>query len=319
METNLISGAGGFIGSYLVRRLLEKGEKVISLKHSSNTSYLREVLDQVTMMRGDFSNFSTVAEIIKENNITSIFHLGSIVPPAAEKSITNTMEVNFQSTVNILECARLFDVKKVLYASSIGVYGSDSAHEVDDDAPQFPSHVYGMSKVCSERVGEQYYNRYGVDFRGLRLPAIIGAGRWAEGEGDYCDRAIGETLFGKEYEINGEPETILPSAVYVKDSVEGFLALRDADDSKLTHRMYNVHGFSVVAGDLVKAIEENIPGAALTYSKTGHEVTTAFKTWPKFNDTNARNDWGWSPAVDNVFDYVKDCIKEGTQRPYLYK
>ena len=319
METNLLTGAGGFIGSYLVRRLLEKDEKVVILKHSSNTSYIRDVLDKVTLIRGDFANFSTVADVIREYKISSIFHLGSIVPPAAEESITNTMDINFKSTVNILESARMFGVKKVLYASSIGVYGSDSAHDVDDDAPQFPSHVYGMSKMCSERIGEQYYNRYGVDFRGLRLPAIIGAGRWAEGEGDYCDRAIGETLFGKEYEINGEPETCLPSAVYVKDAVDGFITLRDADNSRLTRRMYNIHGFSVIAKDLVKAVEENIPGAVLTYSKTGHKVTAAFKTWPKFIDTNARKDWGWSPGVDNVFDYVKDCVKVGTERPYLYK
>ncbi len=319
MQVNLITGGLGFIGSYLVRTLLSMGEKVVVLDISRNTSYIQDVQDQTVIVNGDFSEFSVVADIIKEHKINTVFHLGAIVPPAAEQNIVNTFNINCKSTINFLECSRLFGIDKIIYVSTIGVYGSDSDSKVDDDYLQRPSHIYGMSKSCSERIGEQYYSRYGVDFRGLRFPAIIGPGRWAFGAGDYCDRAIGETLFGKPYEINGEAVTRLPSGVYVQDAADGLITLRDTDNSRLKRRVYNIHGLDVIAGDLVDAIKANIPDAQLSYAPEGSRITEEFKTWPELIDDNARKDWNWSPKITNTSDYVRACIKQGRKFPQLYQ
>ena len=173
---NLVTGGLGFLGSYIVRRLVNMGEAVIVLDLSNNTTLIQDVLKKIKVVRGDFSDWTAVAEIVKENKVTNIFHVGAIVPPASEQTVFTTFRINVYGTVNILETARLFDVSSVIYASTIGVYGADAPAVVNDDYIQRPSHIYGMSKSCSERLGEQYHRRYNVNFRGLRFSAIVGPG-----------------------------------------------------------------------------------------------------------------------------------------------
>jgi nucleoside-diphosphate-sugar epimerase len=315
MTSNLVTGGLGFLGSYLVRRLREIGEAVIVLDLSADTTPVQDILDRIKVVRGDFSEWSTVAEIVKENEINNIFHIGAIVPPAAEQSISTTFRINVHGTLNILESARLFDVSTIVYASTIGVYGSDAPAVVDDDFIQRPSHIYGMSKSCSERLGEQYHRRYEVNFRGLRFSAIVSPNRRSKGPADFCDRTIGEPLSGRKYSIDVESTTCLSSAVYVKDAVEGLILLRETDEDTLTRRVYNIHGLSINAKELHDEVKRQIPHAQLAFMPS-IDVTAALKTWPRLDDSSARRDWNWQPRFSDVASYVADCIIAGRSRPY---
>jgi nucleoside-diphosphate-sugar epimerase len=318
MVSNLVTGGLGFLGSYLVRRLVDMGEAVVALDVSNNTTLVQDVLERIKVIRSDFSDWTAVAEIVRENKVNSIFHVGAIVPPVAEQTILTTFRINVQGTINVLETARLFDVSSVIYASTIGVYGADAPAVVGDDFIQRPSHIYGMSKSCSERLGEQYYRRYNVNFRGLRFSAIIGPGRRRKGPAGFCDRAIGEPLCGRGYSIDVEPTTCLSTAVYVKDAVDGLIALREADEGSLTRRMYNNHGLSIVAGELCDEVKKQIPHAQLDIVPD-LDMSAALKTWPRLDDSSARQDWNWYPRFSDIESYVADCITEGKSRPYTYR
>jgi nucleoside-diphosphate-sugar epimerase len=318
MTSNLVTGGLGFLGSYIVRRLADMGETVIVLDIRNNTILVQDILEQITVVQGDFSDWATVAEIVKANAVNNIFHVGAIVPPATEQSVYTTFRINVQGTINILETARLFELSSVIYTSTIGVYGEDAPAVVGDDYIQKPSHIYGMSKSCSERLGEQYHRRYDVNFRGLRFSAILGPGRWSRGPADFCDRAIGEPLSGRAYSIDVEPTTCLSTAVYVKDAVDGLILLRDSDEGTLTRRVYNIHGLSINAKELYDEVKKQIPRAQLDIVPD-LDVAGALKTWPRLDDSLARQDWNWQPRYSDISSYVADCIVEGKSRPYTYR
>ena len=318
MKNNLVTGGLGLLGSYIARHLLEKGEVVTVFDPGNDTTLIQDLMERINVVRGDYSDWTAVAEVVKENEIESIFHVGALIPPEAEKSVHTTFNTNVQGTLNVLEAARLFDVSSVIYESSIGVYGADAPAVVGDDYIQMPSHLYGMSKVCGERLGEQYFRSYDVNFRGLRFPRILGPGRWVAGPGEYCDRAIGEPLCERGYTLDVEPATCLASAVFVKDAAEGMIALRDADKNDLFRRIYNIHGLSIMAEELMDEVKKHLPEAELEI-EPDINISAAIRSWPRLDDTHARKDWLWNPRVTEVAAYVAECVAEGRARSFLYE
>ena len=81
MTVNLVTGGLGFLGSYVVRRFVAMGEAVIALDVSGNTTLVRDVLDRMKVVRSNSSNWVAVADIVKQNEVDSIFHVGALAPP----------------------------------------------------------------------------------------------------------------------------------------------------------------------------------------------------------------------------------------------
>jgi len=98
--------------------------------------------------------------------------------------------VNANGTFHILEAARLFGVEKVIFLSTITTYGSGIPERVNDDVVQRPQTIYGVTKVFGERLGEYYHRKFGINFRGVRFPAIIGPGRDGDGASSYSSPIV---------------------------------------------------------------------------------------------------------------------------------
>lgn len=180
----LITGGTGFIGAYVARELIREGWEVVTLDNLPS-NVIHEVLSpeelaQVTITTGDVSSFRDVAFAISENRVTKVVHLASLLHPASNQNPLLAVRVNVEGQANILEAARLLGLEKVVWASSVVVFGGRSSHPeryLPNDAPHFPVNLYGATKSFDEQLTDVYINEWGVDALGLRFTVAYGPGR----------------------------------------------------------------------------------------------------------------------------------------------
>src|SRR5690606_4426121 len=128
----LITGGTGFIGSYLCRALLAAGQRPAALDmYPSNV--IRDVLTedeyaQVTVVQGDIANLRDGAHAVKAHGVRRVIHLPSLLTPAPDENPSLAVDVNIKGFANILEAARLFELDKVVWASSVVVFGHKNNH-----------------------------------------------------------------------------------------------------------------------------------------------------------------------------------------------
>ena len=236
MRRNLIVGGFGFLGSYLVRELLRIGEEVVVLDSTSPGPLARPVSDRVNVVRGTSADWELLLETMSRESLDTVFHVAALVPPDSEKDLYETYRSNIAGTVNILEGARLSGVKRVVYASSQAVFGVELPPVVDEDQARHPWTMYGISKACEEQIGAAYLQRYGIDFRGIIFPPLLGPGRTKYGlsgfsgwtAGGFAGLVMDFVVQGRPFVFNVGRETTIPSAVYVKDAARAMVFLRDS-------------------------------------------------------------------------------------------
>ncbi|MBU0732194.1 NAD-dependent epimerase [Patescibacteria group bacterium] len=181
----LVTGGAGFIGFYISKVLLERGDNVAGLDNFNDyyDPSLKEdrikLLEKNTnykIYRTDFSNYDELEEIFKNERIDKICHLGAQAgvryslenPHAYEKS-------NLAGTLNIFEAARHFEVKDVVYASSSSVYGMNKKIPFSEtDNVDNPISLYAATKKANELMAYTYHHLYGINMTGLRFFTVYG-------------------------------------------------------------------------------------------------------------------------------------------------
>jgi hypothetical protein len=114
-------------------------------------------------------------------------------------------------TFNVLEAARLEKVDQVIYSSTIATYSKDiQSNVIDDSTLQRPTTMYGATKVFGELLGRIYARKFGIDFRGVRFPSVVGPGVKTAHMSIYHSWTIEEPLRSNSYEIGVDPETRIP-------------------------------------------------------------------------------------------------------------
>jgi len=311
----LITGGLGFIGVYLAHALLQKGEDVVLFDVVSSSPLIKDIKDKVKIVQGDLSSWAEVMEVVKQFKIDGIYHTGALLSASAEEKPITAYNVNAGGTFNVLEAARLFNVKRVVYTSTIASYGL-GLHTVDEDTIQMPISMYGVTKVFSERMGEYYHRKFGVDFRAVRLPSVIGPGRGGGGASAYSTLMISEPALKKPYTVYVEEDVIMP-LLYIKDAIDGLLRLYDADNAKLKRRVYCIAGFSPTAREIYEAVKKILPKADIQF-KPDRELTEIVRSWPKYLDeTKGFDEWGWKTKF-HLKETVEDFIKEVQAHPEIY-
>jgi nucleoside-diphosphate-sugar epimerase len=173
----LVTGGTGFIGAQVARVLVQKGQRPVIFDINDRKTLLKGIEEKVTVVKGDVSNYSHVLNVVKQYKIDIIYHLGSMLSVPSDADPWSSFRVNAQGTFNVLEAARILGVKQVIFSSTLGTYGLDIREEIIDDYTlQRPTLFYGCTKVFSELMGRFYKRKFGLDFRGVRYPAIVGPG-----------------------------------------------------------------------------------------------------------------------------------------------
>ena len=180
----LITGGTGFIGAHLARRLVRAGCGVVLLDPSP-ANVLQDILTaeeqaEVTLAPGHAESLRDLGDVIRSHRIDRIAHLASLLHPACDLNPPQAVQVNVGSLLAVLEAARLWDLKKVVWTSSVVVFGNRESHPllpVPNDAAHHPTSVYGATKSFNEFLAGHYVKMWGVDALGLRLTLVYGPGR----------------------------------------------------------------------------------------------------------------------------------------------
>src|SRR5213080_863794 len=174
----LVTGGGGFIGSNLVRGLLERGHDVRVLDNFStgNRANLDDVETEIELVEGELRSYERVHNATRGTEL--VFHLGALpsVPRSVQDPLT-TSAVNVEGTLNILLASRDAGVRRVVFASSSSVYGANPALPKREDHEPLPVSPYGVSKVAAEHYCRAFTDVYGLETVSLRLFNVFGRGQ----------------------------------------------------------------------------------------------------------------------------------------------
>ena len=171
----LVTGGGGFIGSNLVRRLLEHGDDVRVLDNfaTGNRRNLADIVDDVEIVEGELRSYERVHNATR--GVDVVFHQGALpsVPRSVQDPLT-TGAVNVEGTLNVLLAARDEDVRRVVFASSSSVYGNTGT--LPRVETQFPDPIspYAVSKLAAERYCVSFARVYGLETVTLRYFNVFG-------------------------------------------------------------------------------------------------------------------------------------------------
>ena len=209
----LVTGGAGFIGSHLVRQLMEAGDDVISLDNLSTG--LRENLPEGARLEVMDTHDDKVEDLFRQEHFAAVVHLAaqtlvsdSMVDPE------NDMYQNIAGTVHIMECCRKYGVKRVIFSSSAATYGDvdEKALPVQETLPQIPLSFYGLTKMTVEKYLALYHMAFGIHYVVLRFANVYGERQGDGGEGGVI------SIFAKRL-AKGQDITIFGNGKQTRDFV----------------------------------------------------------------------------------------------------
>src|SRR5579863_2631637 len=170
----LVTGGRGFIGRAVVKLIQRTGIRILSLDRNET---MAEGADGSEEIACDLSDAAQLRSVFERERITGIIHLAAVLPTAAQRNPLPATQVNIQGSVNILEMARQFGVRRVVFGSSLSIYGTYSAeHTVTELDRAAPEDLYAAGKLYVEQMGQVYRDRHGIDFVSLRIGRVVGPG-----------------------------------------------------------------------------------------------------------------------------------------------
>jgi len=310
----------GYIGSELVRQLVARGEKVVVFDISDNAYRIEDIAKKVKVVICDLGKFSEVLNVIKNNRIDAIYHLGSWLTYMSELNPWESIQSNVFGTYHILEAARLLGVSRVMFTSTLGTYGLGQEGVLTDASLQRPTTLYGCGKLYGEGLGRWYAAKFGLDFRALRYAHMIGPN--VRTPGHWAPPMIEDALTGKKTNkcIYGGPNTPI-SVIYVTDAAKAAIGLLDAPKKAIKTMNYNVTGIPDViqAREVEAYLKKRIPSFSVKYVKDPLEKETKRQAgmFTRFDDRTARTEWGWSPdltSLEAVVDRFQQDLKDHPAR-----
>jgi UDP-glucose 4-epimerase len=220
----LITGGAGFIGSYLCEKYAKEGHTVLCLDNflSGNLLNVRHLLGyrNFKLIEGDIRSFDLLERISRDLDV--IFHLAAQIH--VDRSYVEprlTFETNVMGTQNVLEIARIFDVKKVIHTSTSEVYGSAQYVPIDEKHPLDAPHPYGASKIAADRMCHAYVTTYGMNISIPRFFNIFGPRQRDIGYGGVISIFTRRVLNSMSPVIYGDGRQTR-DYTYVEDAVRAF-------------------------------------------------------------------------------------------------
>ncbi len=306
-STTLITGGTGFIGAEIARTLIEDGQGPIHVaQRSPDLGRLSDLADQVVLHHLDLSDPAEIDAVVDLVKPTRIFHFGAILTGPGEQDPQTLLQANAIGFLHIIEAARKAGTEQFIFASSIGTYGRDleAGAPIDDLTLQRPNTVYGVTKVLGENLGSYYREKYGLDFRSLRYPAIVGPGVTTWSLAQYTSWMIERPAQGESFTVWVEPESVI-ALLWYQDAARAALELAAAPRESIASINYLVDGPRPTpsAGELADAVRQRIPDADITFEP---DADSPGPRQIRLDDRAARDEWGWAPQFD--IDAMIDAI-----------
>jgi UDP-glucose 4-epimerase len=313
----LVTGGTGFIGSYVVKALLESGRRVVAFDVRGYTAEgrftLGDLVDQVTVEEGSIDDWSRVFHAVNTHRPADVVHLATITNPVF--LFTNPMpgvRVNFEGTINVLEASRIFEIRRIVYFSSIGVLPARQYEPIDAAHPIFlakdavPTGVYGASKIASEAFCFAYNQAFGTDFRTVRPSAVYGFGmQWPIFVKPMVEGAVrGETV---TFESGGP---FPRDYTHASDLASLAVACLEGPD-EADRIFYGATGEPLVtASEVAEIVMELVPGSRIEippFLTEQDQMELPYRG--RLSVENAREQLGWEPRYRSIRDGLADYVE----------
>jgi CDP-glucose 4,6-dehydratase len=242
----LVTGGTGLIGSWVVKRLLATGARVVLLvKDAPSASELVRSGDiyRCTLVYGVLEDYSAVASAINVHETEAVLHLGAqTLVGAAHRDPIATLETNVRGTYNVLEACRALSaiVGRIVVASSDKAYGDKDVLPYTEDMSLDARHTYDVSKSCADILSQAYAHTYSLPVAVTRFGNVYGGGDLN------MSRIVPGTIralqLGERPVIRSDG-TLTRDYLYVEDVAAGYLRLAEAlDDPALYGQAFNFSG-----------------------------------------------------------------------------
>jgi nucleoside-diphosphate-sugar epimerase len=298
----LVTGGAGFIGSNLVRRLLERGDEVRVLDNFStgNRANLAEVWGDVELVEGDLRSYERVHNATR--GVELVYHQGALpsVPRSVQDPLT-TSAVNVEGTLNVLLAARDEGVRRVVAASSSSVYGnSGTLPRVETSTPD-PVSPYGVAKLAAERYCVSFSRVYDLETVVLRYFNVFGPRQDPTSEySAVIPRFISAVGAGRPLTIEGDGDQSR-DFTFVDNVVDGNILAGEADEANGT--VLNVAtGEQTTINELADTISELV-GRSVARESLPPRTGDVRQSWADVGE--ARRILGYEPRVN---------LRDGLQR-----
>ena len=260
----LITGGAGFLGKRLAKQLLQRGvlKNAQGVEEKIDELLLFDMVaaegfddPRVKVVTGNISDPAMIKQIV-DVKTSSIFHLAAVVSSQAEADFDLGMRINIDAFRLLLEtCRALGHCPKLLFTSSVAVYGGTLPAIVQDDTALNPKSSYGMEKAVGELMLSDFSRRGFIDGRGLRLPTIsVRPGKPNKAASSFASGIIREPLQKEEAVCPAHPGTRL-WLLSPRQAVESLIHAHDAPSEGFAqNRMMNLPGVSVSVGEMIEAL-----------------------------------------------------------------
>lgn len=253
MESVLVTGGAGFIGSNITEALLLRGYRVVVLDDLS-TGRMENILeiqgsDNLKFINGSILDSGLLRSIIKSENISRISHQAAV--PSVAKSVKDpikTLEVNVTGTANLFHIAAEYGCKRVVFASSSSVYGDTPILPKREDMPLNPKSPYAVSKATKEMLASVFSSLHNLEIVGLRYFNVYG--RRQNPNSDYAaviPKFINMALQNETIPIEGDGLQTRDFS-YIDDVIA-------ANISALTKEHVTGNVFNIAYGDRITVLE----------------------------------------------------------------
>lgn len=294
-----VTGGYGLLGSWLVRALVERGDRVVVLQRDRtprSALLLGDLERRIDVVHGDLNDPGLLARALGEYEVDSVFHLAAqTIVGTANRSPLATFETNVRGTWTLLEACRLHGAERVLVAASDKAYGASARLPYREDHPLEPRFPYDVSKAATDLIARSYWHTYALPVAVTRFANLYGGGDLNRSR--LVPEAIGAALAGRAPVIrsDGTPER---DFLYVEDAVAAYLLLADAlDGDGARGEAFNAGGgVPHAVGDVVARICA-IAGTDVAPDVRGAGTPAGEIDRQYVDPSKLRELTGWAPAV----------------------
>jgi CDP-glucose 4,6-dehydratase len=301
----LVTGAQGFVGSWLTERLLDEGARVVTLLRDvePDTRFAGDgIADRCTHVRADLVDYEALVRTLNEHDVRAVFHLAAqTIVTTANRSPLSTFETNIRGTYTLLEACRAVGVvgnpiERIVVASSDKAYGRHERLPYQEDFPLQPLYPYDVSKAATDMIARSYAATYDMPIAVTRLANVYGGGD------SNFSRIIPDSArlladgSAPVIRSDGSPER---DYLYVEDAVDAYLAIAASlDKRELWGRAWNAGtGTPVSVKDVVVRLiavsKQDVQPEIQGDGTPPGEIDRQF-----LDSTAIKEELGWEPRWD---------------------